>query len=160
VTPDGLVVGYECVLAVLSDGRIQIDGYIHPSYMGQGIGSYLMRWAETRARERMWELPDDLRGRTQAGNYGNEAPSHELLADEGNAVVRRFWSMEIDMIEPPPTPNWPDGIAIRSFVRGQDEYAVWQALNDMFSEDWEYSESDFEKWLEVKIVTDEAFDPS
>jgi GNAT superfamily N-acetyltransferase len=160
VAPDGLVAGYECVLAVLPDGRIQIDGYIHPSYMGQGIGSHLLRWAETRARERISELPNDLRVRTQTGIYGNAAPMHELLANEGYAVVRRFWRMEIDMIEPPPTPKWPDGIAIRSFVRGQDEYAVWQALNDIFSEDWEYSELDFEKWLEVKIVTDEGFDPS
>jgi len=148
------------VLAVFDDGRIQVDGYVHPDYTRQGIGTHLLRWAESRARERIVELPDDLQVCTHAGIFGNVPAMHELMANEGYSVVRRFWRMEIEMTEAPPTPKWPDGIAVRPFVRGQDEYAAWQALNDIFSEDWEYSAMNFEQWVAAKILADEDLDPS
>ncbi|MHB8626189.1 MAG: GNAT family N-acetyltransferase [Aggregatilineales bacterium] len=160
VTPEGLIAGYESILGVLGDGRIQIDGYVHPGYQGQGIGTYLLRWAETRARERIPELPDNVRVCTHAGIYGNAPAMHDLFQNEGYSVVRRFWRMEIDLTEPPPSPKWPNGITVRPFVRDQDEYAVWQAVNDIFSEDWEYAELTFEEWVAAKISADEDFDPS
>ena len=160
LAPDGLVVGYECVLAVLNDGRIQIDGYVHPEYTQKGIGTHLLRWAESRAHERMSELPDALRVCTQAGIYGSVPAMHELLANEGYMVVRRFWRMEIDLTEAPPPPKWPAEIAVRTFVRGQDERVVWQALNDIFSEDWEYAVMEFEQWVAAKILADDGLDPS
>ncbi len=160
VTQAGVIVGYESLLTVSGDGRIQIDGYVHPRYMGQGIGTHLLHWAASRASERLSELPNDIEVCVQTGIYGNAPAMHELLQNEGYSVVRRFWRMQIDMAEAPPLPRWPEGVKVRSFVRDQDEYAVWQALTDMFSEDWGYIEHDYERWLAAKITHDGDFDPT
>src|SRR5262245_38105318 len=49
-TATGKVIGYEVIYSVAQDGRIKTDGYVHPEFVGQAIGTQLLRWAETRAR--------------------------------------------------------------------------------------------------------------
>ena len=158
-TRQGAIIGYEIILSVAEDGRIRTDGYVHPNYMNQGVATELLRWVEARAREHLRILPADARVRLLTGIYGDHAASLDLLQAEGYAAVRRFWRMIIDMVEPPPTAQWPDGITVRPFVIGQDEHAAWQALNEIFDEDWEYIRMPFEEWVAAKI-TREPFDPS
>ena len=49
--PDGKVVGYEEFYNRSEHASLIGDGYVHPKYMGKGIGTVLLRAIEVRARE-------------------------------------------------------------------------------------------------------------
>src|SRR5687768_18244596 len=49
IAPDGTIVGYEQV-EVDDDAPCELDGYVHPDFVNQGIGTHLLRLAEDRAR--------------------------------------------------------------------------------------------------------------
>ena len=54
VAPDGSIVGYETLFRVFPNGLIKTDGYIHPAYVGQGIGTHLVQWAEAGGEARIF----------------------------------------------------------------------------------------------------------
>ena len=63
------------------------------------------------------------------------------------------------MQEPPPVPQWPAGIAVRTFVEGQDERLVFEADEEIFQDHWGYIPTDFDEW--VRSGTKNAtFDPA
>ena len=50
--------------------------------------------------------------------------------------VRHFWRMQIDLTEEPPAPVWPEGIVVRTFERGRDEHATFEAVEAAFADHW------------------------
>jgi mycothiol synthase len=158
-SPDGKLVGLEECQDSRKNGRIHIDGYVHPEYAGRGIGTYLLHWAENRAQEYIRAYANDVRISILANTYAADKKSLELLNNEGYKPVRHFWRMEIKMDAPPPAPDIPDGIAIRSFVRGQDERATYEAGHEAFLDHWNYSQVPFEQWISARTGF-EGFDPS
>ncbi|HXQ34959.1 MAG TPA: hypothetical protein VN843_13175, partial [Anaerolineales bacterium] len=48
----------------------------------------------------------------------------QLFASKGYRSNLSFFIMELVMDGPPPAPQWPEGIAVRPFVRDQDEQAT------------------------------------
>lgn len=157
-TPDGEVVGYEIVSDGRHGGRINADGYVHPAHRGRGIGTTMIRLAETRARQFIAEYPDDVRVCLQAGIYGHEDAGRSLLENEGFRTVRHFWRMGIQMDLPPTSPKWPDGIQVRTFVLGQDDYATYSAIEEAFSDHWGHVPTSFEEWKE-RNFSGERFNP-
>ncbi len=155
----GQIVGYECLLGLYPNGRSDTDGYVHPDFAGRGIGTYLLRWADARARERFSELPILPHSYLQSTTFGNDPLSKRLFEAEGYFAVRHHWRMEIDLVEAPDPVEWPTGITVRAYVPGQDEHAIWEAMNEIFTEEWNYVVQPFEEWLAAKITGDEA-DPS
>jgi GNAT superfamily N-acetyltransferase len=91
----------------------RVYGYVHPGYEGQGIGSYLMGWAENRAAQVLTRVPNDARVVLRVGVYHGHKPSAQLLEDRGYQTDRFFWRMVIDLHEPPASPEWPEGIQLR-----------------------------------------------
>jgi mycothiol synthase len=73
-----------------------------------------------------------------ARGYSPERDRFALAAYEraGFRVVRHSFTMEIELGEIPAA-AWPEGIAVRTF-RADDEGAVWDAVNDAFSDSWDY----------------------
>ena len=66
--------------------------------------------------------------------------------------------MQIDFDGEPPEPEWPEGISVRTFVRGQDDHAVWAAHQDAFADGFEHATWPYESWQEWAFS--ESFDPS
>ncbi len=159
VTAQGVIIGYALIYDVNDKGRIQFDSYRHPQYANQGIDSVLLRWVASRAHERAPEIPDGIRVCTQTTLFGIEPSSHRFFQAEGYSVIRHFWRMEIDLVEPPAAAQWPNGITVRTFVPGQDEHSAWQAMNEIFEGDWEYVPTSFEDWVAAKIAN-APFDPT
>src|SRR3954451_6828577 len=48
--PDGMIIGYEQVETGDDDAPCEVDGYVHPHFTGQGIGTQLLRRADDRVR--------------------------------------------------------------------------------------------------------------
>lgn len=145
--PDGQFVGYAHI-SHRNHFRMFGMGVTHPDLYHQGIGSTLLNLMEERAREHIPLAPAEARVYLQVGIAGDHEPTVRLMADHGYTKVRRFSRMQILMDEPPPAPIWPEGIVIRTMVPGQDERAIWDAMEESFSDHWGHTPETFEHWMD------------
>lgn len=153
----GRIVGY----GELTDrGHVQFNSWAatHPEHVGRGIGSLLVSRIEERARRRVEEAPEGARVTLHNYVAHVNGAARELLESRGYEPVRRYWRMAIDMTEEPAAPAWPDGIRVRTFERGRDERATFDALEEGFSDHWGFIPGDFDKW--VKDTESASFDPT
>ena len=142
--------------------RYYLWGRVHPDFRGRGIGNYLMAWAETRAGQSLGKAPPEARVSIHTSAAHEVEAAHKLFEQRDYTPTRHFFRMVIEMEPgaPPPPPSWPEGIAVRSFVLGQDDRAVHHTLDQAFKDHWGYVAGErFEEWLHW-IEKDEAFDPS
>ncbi|NUT69744.1 mycothiol synthase [Pseudarthrobacter sp. C4D7] len=101
------------------DGNGILEIAVHPSYRNQGVADRLvgaLKEARGFAGLKAW-------------SHGNHEAAADLAARYGYAPVRELWKMRmtttgVDL----PDAALPEGVAIRSFVPGQDEDA-WLAAN-------------------------------
>src|SRR3989304_5204305 len=80
-----------------------------------------------------------------------------LLGEDGYRPVRHYWRMVIQMEEPPPPSQWPEGITVRSFLRGRDERPVYAAIQEAFEDNEGFVPTSFEDWPHFMIER-EPFD--
>jgi mycothiol synthase len=160
----GLVVGYEEVRRRQEGLIYQGDGYVHPESAGLGIGTALLNRME--ARTRSLALADRLEiGSIDAGEpvslrngvSGANQSAIDLHQNNGYLPLRYYWRMEIALEAPPPLPEIPAGVSLRTFVPGVDDQPVFEAFNDAFRDHWGHSEWVFEEWRERMMGY--GFDP-
>ena len=84
--------------------------------------------------------------------------ARELLENAGYEAVRGTYVMEVHLEDQPPEPGWPEGLAVRTFVPGRDERAVFEAVEDAFQDVWDRPRGTFERF--VAMTRNENFDPS
>ena len=99
---------------------------VHPDARGRGIGTWLRRWTEHRARER---------GSDRVGQTINDRADDAvaLFVEAGYAPGRTSWILSMDHGGRPATPVIPDGITLRSYRPGDDEEALGM-FEDAFAE--------------------------
>jgi hypothetical protein len=85
-------------------------------------------------------LEDELLANTI---HGRDGPARRLLEREGYEAVRHFWRMAKELEE---EPELTDGFSIRACVPGEDERAVFEALDEALRDDWEHPTTTFEEW--------------
>ncbi len=100
--------------------RHYLFGRVHPDYQSQGIGNYLMEWAEARARQSLDKAPPEARVSVHTNAVHENRAAHELFQARGYAPTRCFYRMIIEMEPdaPPPEPVWPAGIRVRPYRLG------------------------------------------
>ena len=124
-----------------------VYGYVHPEQNGRGLGSYLVSWGERRALRDIADAPEGARVHTQHYIYRGNDAARALLEAHGYDLARATHVMGIDLTEPPPSPQWPGGIEVRTFVRGEDEQATHDAVEDAFRDMWERPPGTFAKFM-------------
>lgn len=145
-TSDGRIVGYEEFVDYQAHAVLGGDGYVHPDFMGRGIGTAMLRALDARARQEM-ELADaDLRVIIRNGMSSGDTVSCEMHEAEGYRPVRFSWRMEITLDGAPPVPKFPEGIEVRPFEMEQDR-AVYEAHQEAFSDHWGHVRRPYEKWV-------------
>lgn len=160
LTADDKIVGYEIIHEISpEDGEIGLDGYVHPKYNNQGIGTYLLQWSEARAKTYLDRFPVEMPVKVNLHVMGSDELSRQLLLTEGYHTIRHFYRMEIELQEAPPAPELSDGITIRTFVQGQDERVMYETITDSFMDHWGFTPQPFEEWVREKIER-ESFDPT
>lgn len=156
--PSGQIVGYEefsnrHVHAVLGG-----DGYVHPDYLGRGIGTAMLRALDERALEEMKLAEPDLRVYIRNGLSIGDTVGREMHEALGYQTIRFSWRMEIELTEAPPKPLWPEGVEVRPFDKAEQDQTVFEAHEEAFSDHWGHTPGTYADWQ--NRFGHEDFDPS
>ena len=130
-------------------------GSVHPDFRRRGIGTQLLRAADTYVRHAAPSLPAIV-DRIIDSAIPGVAP---LLEAEGYAALRDHFEMHILLDQPVKPPAFPEGITLRPYVHERDGRAVWAAHQAAFRDHWGHVETSYEAWKQVKI-NDSRYDPS
>ena len=162
--PDDTLVGY---IEVWTTSRHSVHpwiwGRVHPDYSGLGIGSWMLTWAEKRAKHVLNEISDDLRFAPRIGIYAQAKESQKLFKDFGFRYIRSSYRMLIEMDAPPPAPVWPEGLTVRTYNPETDAEAVFLADQDIFRDHFGFVEEPFEEGFQRfqhHMTEYDGFDPS
>lgn len=132
---------------------------VHPDYLGQGIEQYLLSLIEEWGQQQILLANRELRVTLNAQAGASYEPMKRLFEQAGFREIRRSWRMEIDMEELPPAPEWPEGVTVRTFAPGQDEWATFKTVDTAFEDHFGHIAGIFEEWKHW-MVEREDFDPS
>jgi mycothiol synthase len=128
VEADGRAVGYARMFREKGT-RLFVLIWLEPSWRGQGI--------EHRLLERLWAQATAFAEPVLDVGVRPSQPTYASAVQElGFSPVRSWWLMRIDLSAELPSPAFPAGVELRSFVRGQDELMLTGLVNDVFSEHW------------------------
>jgi len=72
---------------------------------------------------------------------------------------RSTWLMRLDMDGPPPLPDWPDGVEVRTFDREADARVVHRLVQDAFADIGDQPRRSYEFWVETHLERSD-FDPN
>ncbi|HEU5433523.1 MAG TPA: GNAT family N-acetyltransferase [Thermomicrobiales bacterium] len=155
--PSGAIAGYADV-----DNRANVVtsvyAYVAPAFRGQGVGTALRHWGDAYARQAMLAAPADLQAVVQQFIPSPAASARDLLEAAGYRAVRETFVMETALARPLPNPDWPEAIAVRSFVPGHDDRATFEAVEDAFRDLWGRPRGTFERF--EAMIAAPGFDPA
>ena len=162
--PDGSMAGYIEVFGLTEPFTpLYCWGRVHPAYEGQGVGSYLLEWAEGRARKALLLSAPELRVPLWAFCHTIDGGAQELFTNQGFRLLRHNLRMVIELDEVPAQPVWPEGITMRTMVPGQDEYPAFVASREAFEDHFGHVvrplEEEFQTW-QHRLVSSSDYDPS
>ena len=129
----------------------ETEGFVHPAKTGLGLGSWLLRRGEERARELGFDM-------ALTWCLGPDTRARALFEAFGYREVRRFYRMYVDHEAEPPQPEWPEGFHVSTFESG-DARAFYAALDESFAEQWNFVSHPFEQWAARRIDVPD-FDPT
>ncbi len=156
----GAAVGYVEVWDIAPHLRTIAWGRVHLDFRGRGLGTRLLWWAETRARQAVPKAAPGARVSLITSTVDTDRAGQRLFAHRGFELVRQFLRMEIALDVPPPMPQWPPGINVRP-MRPGDERALLRADREAFQDHWGHVdrpfEADFRRWMHF-IENDPNFD--
>lgn len=158
-TSDGRVVGYEEFVNRYAHASLQGDGYVHPDFMGMGIGTAMLRTLEERAHREMALAEPEQRVFIRNAMSIGDTVSRAMHETEGYRPIRFFWRMEISLDKAPPVPIWPEGIELRPFDVDAHTYLVYRAHEEAFHDHWGHTPRSFEEWKH-RVIEGDDFDPS
>lgn len=158
-TEEGRVVGFEEFFTKYAHAALEGDGYVHPDFLGQGIGTTMLRALEERARKEMELAEPEHRVYIRIGLSVGDLAARELHENEGYQPIRFYWRMEISLDEVPPASDWPDGIELRPFDAETQSYLLYRAHEEAFSDHWGHTPRSFEEW-EHRVIKADDFDPN
>ena len=144
--PDGSPVAYADI-DHRADVSFYVYGYVHPGNWETGLDDYLTAWGERFAHERATNAPEVARIVIRAFVNEKHAEGIRMFEARGYQPVRVTYTMKIDLSEPPPAPDWPEGITVRTFVPGQDDQAAFEANEGAFADMWQRPPSTLERFL-------------
>jgi len=163
-SPTGKTVGY---VEALTLQQPPVHPFIwlrvHPDHSDEGVGVALLEWAEQRVRRVLEIIPEDLRVSMASFNVSGYEPAAKLLESHGFMLIRHSFNMHIDFTEEPPAPKWPEVIVLKPFDAHSDAEAVYQAVNESFSDHFGHIDEPFEqgfaRFRHLMMEGKEAFDP-
>lgn len=159
--PGGQVVGFAQFIADAPPSPYDTDTWTHPDFADSGVGEALLQWIDERAAQAMTSVPAGVPvSIDHIYIYSSNVGLQQRLEKFGYRRERVFHRMQIDFNGALPEPQLADGIAIRSFRRGAEERAAYDAFVEAQADEWGQEDPlPFDKWLYYFIETESDFDP-
>lgn len=156
-TQNGELIGYTGV--AVRPNRITLDVHtvVHPSYQELPIASYLLQFAEQRAKT-LYEATPSLPHNLHAWSF--TPTTGHLLEKHGYVIDHSDYRMEIRFDEAPTVPEPLQGITIRPFVPGQEERAVYEVIAEAFPDIDGKPYRPYDEWYENVFKKSSSFEPS
>jgi mycothiol synthase len=129
VTPAGDLAGYAAVKRWRTE--IECDLYIDPSWEGAGLGKALLARCIARGQALARELDADVVARTYLAHSNRQLP--QAVQDTGFKLTKYHFQMGIRLDAPLPVPVWPEDVAVRTAIAGQDEPAIHALVEAAFA---------------------------
>jgi len=146
----GNLAGYAVVLPY--GARLRYMFYADPALGGAALGSVLLARCMARGRAL---APGKIAVVDCA--HVNER-NRQILLQAGFRTTRYTFQMRTRLDAPLHEPRWPEGIAVRTAVAGQDEAAVYALIEAAFSRPGRTPRS-YEDWRAAMLRAD-IFDPT
>jgi len=140
-----------------------VSGCVHPDFERQGIGTYLLQWAEVRSRQAIAKVPEGIRVAMRLNCVDRHQPTIRLLAKNHFIPVRATNYMLISLELQIPQAKWPEGIDLKTFKELPDLRAIYRANDEAFRDHWGHVERDEDRAVaewQTGISKDPFFDPS
>lgn len=156
-SPEGEIAGY----AYIRDRRhvrLDVEGYVHPDHLGNGIGTALICASERRAHQHVPLAPEGAQVVLHNWINSGNASACALLEREGYAPARYFLRMEMPLDGAEPAPEWPEGVRVRAFVPGKDERRFYDAAEEAMADHWGHVPIEFDQWKLRRMGS--TFDPT
>lgn len=144
-TPDGTLAAQAMLfLPPAAEGeslRFNASGTVHHAYRGLGIGTFLMSWMETRARQKA----DGRAALIQTNCRDHNQDRIDLFTQQGFQPTRYFYRMQRDLHRPIPDVPLPEGLQLRPWQPELDN-ATRLAFNDSFQDHFGFFPVNEEIW--------------
>ena len=154
---DNRVVGY-AGMGHREHTRIYTEVHVLPEYSHLGIQDYLLAQVEGWAQAQIPQARPDARVALICWVSKNDEQGQKSVERHGFKEIRRSWRMMIEMSEAPLAPEWPEGIAVRTFRPG-DERTIFDTDEEAFKDHWGHMPGNFEEWKHWTVER-EHFDPT
>jgi mycothiol synthase len=132
----GKIVGYAYVADKETSFIVETGGGVHPEYLGQGIGSILLNWAQKEAVQINQNAPAGVKCVLQANMFEGESEAIKLFEAEGFSKVREWAHYEIHLKNESIKVTLPEGMSIRSFDLEYDWELVGPVMDAAFMDHW------------------------
>ena len=151
---DGDIVGYGDVRRDDEGSRFPIDLRIPLAARGSGVAGALLTAIED------WSRANAKPGAVLRG-YAPERDSEltETYEQAGYRLIRHSFQMLIELPDELESPEWPDGISVRTFDRERDEQAVYECTEEAFADHWDFHPTPLERWRHFQFEHAD-FDPT
>jgi mycothiol synthase len=145
-SPSGEIAGY-AYIHDRSHVRMDVEGYVHPGHSGRGIGTALVRASGARAREHVPMAAHGARVVVQNWINADNANARALLEREGYTPFRYFLRMESALDGTSPTPEWPNGMTVRTCEAEPDQRLMYETMEEAMADHWGFIPRTFDEWM-------------
>jgi len=162
--PDGSLIGFARIRD-MKDPPVDVFGgfVVHPDYSGAAwLWDDLFSWMDTEARRVIPKAPANARVALVSGTLDADRVEQHELERHGFDHSRTFHVMKIEFDSPVSPARWPDGIAVRHVVPGEDDAALVAAYQEAFADHYGIIHQPFDVELEEwrQLMKEDGFDAS
>ncbi len=140
-----------------------VQGCVRPDYERQGIGEYLLRWAEKRALQAVGKVPAGIRVSMNLTALNTHEPTRRLFQKMKFKPVRHSFIMVAKLDDSHRDSNPSEGIKISTYQDHPDLASIYRAADEAFQDHWGYTSGDEEEGIKQwqhRNENDPDFDPS
>ena len=149
-----------------AEPHVRMFGFvrIHPQHKGEGVGTAITGWLESRAAQELTTAPDGLRVTLGMRAYGVQSNAQAFLDSCGYKHVRSNYRMTIELDGSIPEPVFPEGIVLHTIQPDEaDLRRALQAEQEAFLDHYGAIPEPFETYFQRRknmLLHDETVDLS